>query len=82
MTDYKTLRVPEEQYHEAKEQKEEHDRTWGEQLLQQELHDGPEIFIENVEVTTGESGVTADDVETIVENWIENNYDALRRGNV
>ncbi len=33
MTDYKTLRVPEHAWEEAKEQKEEHGRTWGEQLV-------------------------------------------------
>lgn len=33
MTDYKTLRVPEDAWQEAKEQKEANDRTWGEQLV-------------------------------------------------
>jgi hypothetical protein len=31
--DWKTLRVPPEQYEKAKAQKEEHNRTWGEQLV-------------------------------------------------
>ena len=31
--DWKTLRVPPEAYETAKAQKEEHDRTWGEQLV-------------------------------------------------
>jgi hypothetical protein len=30
---WKTLRVPPEAYDEAKAQKEQHDRTWGEQLV-------------------------------------------------
>jgi len=30
---WKTIRVPEDDYQEAKAQKEEHGRTWGEQLL-------------------------------------------------
>lgn len=31
--EWKTLRVPRESYEKAKEQKQNHDRTWGEQLL-------------------------------------------------
>jgi hypothetical protein len=33
---WKTLRVPPERYEQAKAQKEEHNRTWGEQLVTDE----------------------------------------------
>lgn len=33
MVEYKTIRVPESDYEQAKALKEEHDRTWGEQLI-------------------------------------------------
>ena len=82
MSDYKTLRVPEDAWEEAKAEKEANDRTWGEQLLHEESNNGPEIVIQNVEVKTKESGVNSDDVEGIVENWVENNYEDLRRGNL
>ena len=32
-TEWKTLRVPKSAWEEAKAQKEEHDRTWGEQIV-------------------------------------------------
>lgn len=84
MTDYKTLRVPEDAWEEAKAQKEENGRTWGEQIVR---NDGGEseddaVVIETVEVSTGESGVTEADVERIVENWIQKNAEDLRRGRI
>ena len=41
--DWKTLRVPVEAWEEAKEQKEEHGRTWGEQIVRSggEIRDVP-----------------------------------------
>jgi len=33
MSDYKTLRVPEDAWEDAKQQKEANDRTWGEQIV-------------------------------------------------
>lgn len=80
--DWKTLRVPPEAYKEAKKQKDKHDRTWGQQLTHSETHDGPEVNIEVVDMETGESGLSRDDVETIVETWVENNYERLRKGNL
>jgi len=126
---YKTLRVPEDDYYEAKEQKEKHNRTWGEQLicsndstteadtvvddttinnlrdellakiealtgdvatvediadLSDQLNDSESdsVVVESVEVKTEQSNLSHDDVENIVENWMENNYEQLRRGNL
>jgi len=127
--DYKTLRVPEDDYYEAKEQKEKHNRTWGEQLvcsndsttepenvvddttinnLRDELlakiealtgdvatvediadladqlneSESDSVVVESVEVQTEQSGISQADVENIVESWMENNYEQLKRGNL
>lgn len=47
MTDYKTLRVPEDAWEEAKAQKEDHGRTWGEQIVRPDAdaHDGPTVTV-------------------------------------
>ena len=84
---WKTLRVPPEAYDEAKAQKEANDRTWGEQLVcsndsTTESGPTPDVVVESVEVNTERSGVDATDVERIVENWVENNYEDLRRVNL
>ena len=81
---WKTLRVPADKYEKAKAQKEENDRTWGKQIVRPdsttEPDDGTDIRIETVEVPAGEGGVTVDDVETIVEAWMERNVERLRKG--
>lgn len=46
-TEWKTLRVPKDAYEEAKAQKEEHNRTWGEQIVRG--HDPEQLTKEDVE---------------------------------
>lgn len=41
--DWKTLRVPEEAYDDAKEQKEANDRTWGEQIVRPDGDDADQM---------------------------------------
>lgn len=86
--DYKTLRVPEGDWETAKEQKEGAGRTWGEQIVRPDADDyreGTTVVVESVEVPAevdAGGGVSPEDVETIVENWMETNADRLRRGDL
>jgi len=62
---WKTLRVPPEAYDKAKEQKDKHDRTWGEQLVcnnttTTEVVDAQEI-VNQIATTADETGRVDDD---------------------
>jgi len=41
-----------------------------------------EVVVEEVVIENGEGGVNTEDVEAIVENWIERNIDKLQRGQI
>lgn len=95
---YKTLRVPKEAWQKAKEQKEEHNRTWGEQIVRPDVEENTtsespqqqKVVVENVTIEAEESGVDSNDVETmstsdvenIVESWLERHAEDLRKGRI
>lgn len=91
---WKTIRVPVSAYNEAKQLKEEYNRTWGEQLVADDTKEmtvvdvdaiddamGQGVVVETVEINES-GGVDGTDVENIIESWMEKNADKLRRGGI
>jgi len=58
--DWKTLRVPPEAYEKAKAQKEENDRTWGEQLVCDNPTTMEVVDLSDIDTTVSQSDVDVD----------------------
>lgn len=75
---WKTLRVPPEAYDEAKEQKEEHGRTWGEQVVRDE-DNAPRDVDALVDELKDELSMTADPGAPTSDADVERMMETLER---
>jgi len=74
MTDYKTLRVPVSAWEEAKTQKEDHDRTWGEQIVRVEDSSTPDNGDSTTVVEANPEKVAEQVVELLVTELGDGSY--------
>jgi len=79
---WKTLRVPPEAYERAKEQKDEHDRTWGEQLVCEDPTTINVVAVDDLEdIGAGADGESIDyaEIESRCQSAIETELEGRHR---
>jgi len=76
-TDYKTLRVPAEQYEAAKAQKEANNRTWGQQIVRPDGDRDEYDIPEGLEFAANATAEEIEELKAMIESLPKDTADEL-----